>query len=699
MIHFPVLRNINIKDYQLYMNDKNNGISHNFDGGVHLIVGINGLGKTTLLNSIFRLLVGPKDPPKDGDKNLGSSKHELTSWRSKRYFSSRVPDRAVDAMIDGTVDFGKHSVYIKRKLSNLEVISLKLDGKPLDDISQDSYESLIETVTGLSSYSDFYSVVKFLIFFLEDRSDLIWDATSQFEMFRILFFDKEQAIAATKSRELARSEDSKYRNLRSSLTNLELELNSLNTGEDDLTKKEYTAAKARYLGLQENIDMLLDSISDLEVDAARLKLDIAKSKRQFDEYKFGIEELQHSLASCYFPNLNETVHILLSNLSAGGGCFVCGSKHPELADKIKFALERKKCPICESEAQHQENLSNLVDNVEFSEKRLSKMRIDSSTVLHNIESLHEELNHILSEIENYQEELVKGTEEKLKLHEAIKALEKQLPEGLRNAEELADQIQSIQGILAKHDENRRKATEDFNNILLSQENNLKTNLEKVKRRFEFYSERLLVEKVMLAKEYEEKPLGEGGEKVRLPFFRVKMTSGVHTQSPHSRESNEEVSESQREFIDLAFRLAIFDVISDGNESPAMIVMETPEASLDSLFMYEISSLFRIFGEQNGKKNVFIASTNLNHSDMIPSLLGLTKVPDIVVQTRRESLLGEKGTDELMLRIPPAIPKDKRKEHIINLLDLAAKNAALRNYDGHYREVFDKSVYPDVTSLE
>src|SRR5690606_16811465 len=129
-------------------------------------------------------------------------------------------------------------------------------------VNQDSYEKLVEELSGVPSYSDFYSVVKFLIFFLEDRSDLIWDASSQFEMFRILFFDKEKAKAATLYRELARSEDSKYRNLRASLTTLEDELEKLNAGSDDLIKKEYSAAKSRYLGLQDDINNLLESITD-----------------------------------------------------------------------------------------------------------------------------------------------------------------------------------------------------------------------------------------------------------------------------------------------------------------------------------------------------------------------------------------------------------------------------------------------------
>ena len=146
MIHFPVLRKIEIKDYQLYQNDQNEGITHSFDGGTHLIVGINGLGKTTLLNIIYRLLVGPKDAAKGGNTTLGSSKHELINWKKKKFFSSRVKDNALNATVEGTVSFGNRKVVIKRKLSNLEVVALSVDGSEID-ASQENYEELIEDLS------------------------------------------------------------------------------------------------------------------------------------------------------------------------------------------------------------------------------------------------------------------------------------------------------------------------------------------------------------------------------------------------------------------------------------------------------------------------------------------------------------------------------------------------------------------------
>lgn len=66
-------------------------------------------------------------------------------------------------------------------MSNLEVISLKLNDVILPS-SQDEYEKVVVDISGTADYVDFYSIVKYLIFFLEDRTELIWDERAQFEM-------------------------------------------------------------------------------------------------------------------------------------------------------------------------------------------------------------------------------------------------------------------------------------------------------------------------------------------------------------------------------------------------------------------------------------------------------------------------------------------------------------------------------------
>lgn len=96
MIQFPVVRRLAIKNYELFKNSKSDSIEHKFDRGVHAVVGINGLGKTTVLNIIYRALLGPFDQSKSDDAGLLGSQHELSAWRTRGFFRDRVPDMGLN---------------------------------------------------------------------------------------------------------------------------------------------------------------------------------------------------------------------------------------------------------------------------------------------------------------------------------------------------------------------------------------------------------------------------------------------------------------------------------------------------------------------------------------------------------------------------------------------------------------------------
>jgi AAA15 family ATPase/GTPase len=699
LIFFPVLRSVKIENFQLYENEINNGLEHSFNGGVHLIVGINGLGKTTLLNAIYRLLVGPCDTPKEGGSNLGSSKNELTTWKKKKFFSSRVKDGALEATIEGVISFGDRYIKVKRKLSTLEVVSLSVDDIDID-ASQDVYAEKIEELSGLPSFVDFFSVIKFLVFFLEDRSDLIWDHMSQFEVFRILFFDKKSAKIAAEYRDEARSADSKYRNLLVSVNKIKDELDQLTSEETDSNRKEYASALAHLSGIEARLAELNDELSENDAEISNAKVKIAQSRRAFDEYKFGLEESQHRLLSKHFPNLNDTVNILLSNLSSGGGCFVCGNSSEEAYQVVERALAEKLCPVCHSDENMQESFSNVVSESEVAEAEIERLYKRSQQCLKEHDSQKLILDKLYQEQERLLELISSTSEERTVWYRRVSSIEKTLPSDDSDTEELTKQLRSWQGMLQQYDDIRKKRTLAYSQEIANQGKALDDKLRLLKRKFEYYCSRLLAETVMLELDFYEGPLGQGGkEKVRTPFFKVKMTSGVHTEHPELRESDEQVSESQREFIDLAFRLSLIDVVTEAENLPAMVVMETPEASLDSIFMHEISRLFRSFGDRNGGRNVFLASTNLNQSSMISSLLGVEDLPEHLVQNRNQRLSGKPGNvlnEESSLSV---IAPDDRSKHIINLLELSAPNAALVNYRSYYEKLFNDAVYPDFDNQE
>jgi len=145
-----------------------------------------------------------------------------------------------------------------------------------------------------------------------------------------------------------------------------------------------------------------------------------------------------------------------------------------------------------------------------------------------------------------------------------------------------------------------------------------------------------------------------------------------------------VSESQKEFIDLAFRMALLELAAPN--APTMLILETPEASLDSVFVPRAADLLRRFATRlNGAHETrLIASSNVNREQMIPALFGA--YPD-------QRFYGQ-VVDETAIDMPPMIPIAERASHVLDLLTIAVPTRALERFRAAYEEERDQAICPD-----
>ena len=144
-VRFPIIEHICIDGYLLYPGKEDSpGLNHPFLSGMNVIVGINGVGKTTLLNILFRMLAGDKDL-RDGEE-LGDSKRSLATIRDANLFARIVPDRARDATASLKFRLGEHSVEIKRSLRNLELLEMKIDPPSPHEIKLDDLDDMYKMV-------------------------------------------------------------------------------------------------------------------------------------------------------------------------------------------------------------------------------------------------------------------------------------------------------------------------------------------------------------------------------------------------------------------------------------------------------------------------------------------------------------------------------------------------------------------------
>lgn len=131
MISVPRLDRLDVDGYGLYpgvtgTDGERSGLHADFGPGLSLIIGANGLGKTTLIKLIYRLIGGPYDIPSlAAGEELGNRRLEATLLPSyeRTMFAARVADRAASATATLSLVFESPSAmrYLDREMGRRQV--------------------------------------------------------------------------------------------------------------------------------------------------------------------------------------------------------------------------------------------------------------------------------------------------------------------------------------------------------------------------------------------------------------------------------------------------------------------------------------------------------------------------------------------------------------------------------------------------
>ncbi|MGY4512090.1 hypothetical protein [Bradyrhizobium sp. USDA 3650] len=670
-------------NYELFKNEESEGISHVFDRGVHAIVGINGLGKTTLLNVLYRALLGPFDQSKSDDAGLLGSQHELSAWRNRNYFRDRVRDGARQATVEVDIAFGKNLLTVRRRLSTLQVDYLALDGEPLE-ASLEEYSDTVVKLSGVATFFDFFAILRYLVFYLEDRVELIWDRRSQYDMLRVLLFDTKAAKAASEAYDAAQAADSRYRNRRAVLGRDRDRLAALEAASGDSEASHLRSLQASIAQAEE-----LDREQAALIEEARESMEEARLRREralldLQEARIALEYEEQAHYKDLFPEIGETAQHVFLNILGGGGCLVCGTEGPDVAEHLRKKLEEHRCPICDSPSERHEKVTTPAD---FSHARLRRLKAKTEQLREALQVASEETDKAKTEFEQLTD---RREEDRRKLRDLRLELNQlgyvEIPNEA-DIENLRTTVAEGEKELARLETDQFEAETRYGRIVRRQKTVIDNTVATIRRRFREYGGIVLAERCELNLASERRSIGQEGTKFDFPYFEVMMTSGVFNQSMSTRQSAEAVSESQAEFLDIAFRMALISAVTSG-KTESMLVLETPESSLDSLFVRMAGEAFRHYAEDKRLDNVFIASTNLNNEKMLSALLGVNRTPAIERQSPTNPKLRPAPTKRF---VAPVVPKRDRSKRIINLLELAAPNAALVQHRNYYAGMFRRAM--------
>lgn len=648
-IRFPVLHRLRVSNYELFPGKERKGLDHTFESGVTVVVGANGLGKTTFLNMILRSLLGDQEPAKFDPYNPAAGVHKMVKQNSD-YFGSRTTNFASGATVDAEFAFGKTKVRVLRQLRTLDIEGLWLNGKEVKR-EQQELQQVIVKASGLTNLYDFFYVVRSFTFFLEDKVSLIWNPRGQLEIFRILFFDAETAKSFAELGDDIQRLDSQYRNLRVYVNKRikDLQQSEANTLDDEHLREQLRLKEVdvNVLGEKESdarqrIDQALTRKATLLEKLEKLRLTLEEEQREF-------EGLLSTYFSRAYPDLPAVVTNVLNHLVSGQGCLVCGTAPVEKHVEYLEEAERGLCPFCGTDVGAKGKRRPLAANTSA---EIKKLELDMQEMRKSIATVQTEIHRAQAELDKLYETRANLAADVAAARVAADQLRNKLPPSGEELDERRREVDKGQSDMKRMKADIEEMTARYEKILAASRKMLKEISDSLTNRFEYYAGQFLAENCNLAYGEEKRSLGQEGEMLAFPSFQVVMTSGTSPKVGTVRLNDTQVSESQKEFVDLAFRMALFDAVRQRGDG-VMLVIETPEASLDTVFVDRAGELLRKFAEENsGQHNVVLASSNLTSANMVRSLLGIDSL----------------SKRQVKIEVP---------KRIINLLELAVPNAAVR----------------------
>lgn len=616
-IRFPVLQSLHIEKYGLYPGPATApiGLSANFSPGLTLVLGTNGLGKTTLVWILYRALSGPFDIPGFDDRGeLGGKNLEARPLPSaqRRMFAQRVMDNAADATVRLTFALGKHIIAIARKLSNLELMSFSVDGEELSIVERESYQVTIAELAGVWSFGDWLLLLRYITFYFEDRRELVWDASAQRQVLRLMFLPAPLAREWYESERNILELDSRARNLGAALYREETVLaNDVALGETALDVRE----ELKSLTALQDVDTKRREELDEKMFALdRGRKDARLAQLRFEQDRESIfRELEHAKLVALaerFPSVSDTSRYIFAQLLSESECLACGSEVPEVARTFETRLSQFKCVVCGTQ------LARKASKISLSDERIARTVRGLEVADAKLTTAKTEVERAGLEYETARRQLYELDAAASQRRERIDALVRRLPKEQAALIERRNELAQLRSRFETLREELQDKRAKFALFVDSVKDSFAAHGPKIKEIFEKYAREFLIEQCKLTWQPQKVKIGQSGITIEITAFELDMASASF-RSAVRRTGPEQVSESQREFIDLAFRMAMMAVADP--DSGGTLVIDAPESSLDAVFVRRAADVLGKFAKADSD-NRLIVTSNLTDGELVPQLL-------------------------------------------------------------------------------
>lgn len=628
MAHFPLLQQMVVEHYGLYPGkDQAGRFEVPFRDGLTLILGANGLGKTTLVTMLFRMLTGTGDIPLPQGR-IGSvdlSVQNLDRW-SQRQFANRVNDGAQNASAQLSFLLGATRFQVTRRLTDLALTEFRIDGEATD-FDEERFRKAIIDAAELGSFGDWILVLRTLVFYFEDRRALVWDPGAQKQLLRALLLNKDIAQEWTQRERKILELDSRMRNLDNALKRERRESAKIDQKATSApaVRQTLAAAQARLEQLEVRHAVLVERLDLTDRIRHRARLDAIRAEADQDKALRELERARLLTIDAHLPHADESIRFILARLMSDATCLVCGTEDVAARrQSLEQALEARHCVICDSLIE----MNTPTDVTEITDARLYALKAEYDALVVQAADqgrVRDEANdaHLATSTE-----LATCAQERDEIDQKVRDLQAQLPPDQRRVTDQQRKLDAANELVVDMRARIKIARTEFAEFLGAHRAHIAQFADAIKAKFGEAAQGFLFEDSQLSWSPTRMQVGQAGADgvapVEYPAFAVDLT-GSDFAGLKRREDPDEVSESQREFIDLAFRIALVHVAAPN--SAASLVIDAPESSLDAVFVERAATVLSRFAKTgNQGTNRLVVTSNLGAGTLVPRLLREINAP-------------------------------------------------------------------------
>lgn len=622
-IYLPTLKKVKIVNYSLYNKD----IEYDFIEGVNLIIGGNGVGKTTFINIVKYALIGLYK----NDLTVRNYNNEKRFTREvytncNTYFRNRTKEEATDK--DGYVelffDIKDTAFTVRRSLYNTELLSatytengkvyciegeaIKQDKYARYENSSDeekekylqfNYEEKVRKKANLSDFNDFIFFINQILLFDEARKNVLWSEEAQDRLHSNYLNNpeletkrKELNFEAKYQDSIARHRQEEIKAINRVVKRIDAENNSQNAGKDkklELVEKIET--------LEKNLVNMQSSRNEIQKEVSRLYKKVSDISSSINEKEKLKEKEESKQDKEYWIGVNPKYNIYKKQIFSNQLCPMCNSIIGE--DENNLFNNEDKCFLCHSYLVQTKEDSELIKQLRIEINSLSEERKKNEVFIVAQEG---ELKILDSEVRKIKVDLFKNRTQ-------LRAIEDAEESKNDKAKEESSYIAMMERLEELSMEKERasilseKCREEGKEIVKRIEEDLIKSTKSISSIFENFAEAFLHVPCFLTFDLP----GNAKSKRFIPVIDGKL-----------RFDEDELSESQRFFVDYSFRMSILGYFY---ECPTFYICETPDSSLDISYEENAANTLLKYIE---RPNSLILTSNLNNSTFIKAILNRTK---------------------------------------------------------------------------